>query len=210
MNFRHLAGTWALATLCLTAPAHAELVVYSQPSSLGVGARNSSTLNFVGGSPGNSTVDDFTLASSTPITGINWWGVSNGGGNSFTFTFFANNSGVPGTVLGTGTGTFSETVINPSLSSYSADLSTPFNAAGGTTYWLLIFNAAPDAAWAWGDAAPDGNGSLQALNVEPVSWGAFPVDRAFELTTDVAEPATLALLGTGLLGLGFARRRKTA
>lgn len=39
--------------------------------------------------------------------------------------------------------------------------------------------------------------------------GLFAVDTS-AVTSTVPEPVTLALLGTGLFGLGFARRRKTA
>lgn len=49
--------------------------------------------------------------------------------------------------------------------------------------------------------AATGYGSLQGY-VEALNYTSMPVD--------VAEPATLALLGLGLAGLGFSRRRNKA
>lgn len=85
-------------------------------------------------------------------------------------------------------------------------LSSPFLASAGTTYWLSVFAYSPEpsqdeAQWAWvggtgGDAVSVQNG------------GIVNFDRAFDLTTAVPEPATMALLAVGsLLLFGVCRGR---
>ncbi len=48
------------------------------------------------------------------------------------------------------------------------------------------------------------NGNIQAYS----GWAEYVSNSSFTVTSDVPEPATLGLLGLGLAGLGFSRRRK--
>ena len=185
-------------------------VVFQQLPSIPGGNRSSSTLNFLGGSPGFRTADDFVLSSTETISGLNFWGELVEGSYDFTYTFYADNGGAPGTALLTTGGSLSTTIVNPTLNFYTSDLSTPFTATAGTTYWLSIFDQAPASAWAWGNAVSTvGATSRQESNDAPNSWSSINAfNLAFEATTtSVPEPGSIALALIGLVGLGFSRRK---
>src|SRR5262249_39629603 len=128
-----------------------------------------------------------------------------------------DNSGVPGSVLATTTvsGTANETSlgndnVGDPLFSYSANLSTAFNAAAGTQYWLSIV---PDVGfppqWGW-ETGPGGD--AQAYQAFFGTGGSILSDVAFTLngTNAVPEPSTLVLSslgGVGFLVYGWRRRQ---
>jgi hypothetical protein len=99
---------------------------------------------------------------------------------------------------------------------YRVPLSKPFDQTPGTIYWLSVqaqTAAGTPIQWGWHNADElNGNNAVQngprewgsAYNVE---WVLLPdVDMAFQL--EVPEPVTAALLGVGLVGMLFSRRRK--
>jgi hypothetical protein len=188
--------------------------IYSQPAGPASTSQTiSSTLNFAGGTDATRMYDDFTLASAAALTEVSWWGLSDAGGNAFTVSFYAGGA-TPGALLASHSVTPSSqsvdvgSPINP-MTLYSATLPVAFNAAGGTTYWLSIFNGASDAIWSWISADDGGNGSLQQSLVNSSFSTFFLPDRAFTLGTsaDVPEPSTL-LLVLPALGLALFRRRR--
>ena len=95
-TFRNTAiGAAALALAFLIAPpaVRADVIIYQQlPGANSTAELTSSTQNGFGG-PGHRTADQFILSANALITDVHWWGGSFSGGNSFTFTFYANNGG---------------------------------------------------------------------------------------------------------------------
>lgn len=104
---------------------------------------------------------------------------------------------------------------------YSATLATPFAQTPGTIYWLSI--QAVDAngnniQWGWHESMNHWNDT--AVQQGPAAWGPdyanmewvniAPKDMAFQLTTNIPEPATLGLISSGLVWMAMAHRRRRA
>ena len=209
---RSLAGL-AIALTVFAQPA-AAAVLFEQVGP-GGNDRSSSTLNFLGGSPGFRTADNFQLGSSASVSAIDWVGDRQSGGESFTFTFYADNGGLPGSVLFETTGTLATSPVGDlaARTQYSSVLADSFSAAAGTTYWLSIFNAAADASWGWTGANLGTGLSVQRSNTES-SWPFQNAwDMNFRLNSDavapVPEPSSWALFAIGMAGVaGMARRSR--
>ena len=220
---KHRLAFAALAVVVVLAavPGWANQVqVYSQaPDFLGLYASQNDTAT--GGFGSFATAyDDFTLASATTITQVNWVGgyynpQSAGSITAWTVGFFADNAGIPGSLLasfnfaGNGGETFlqNDTIGDPTYS-YTEMLS--FNAAAGTKYWLAVM---PDLAfppqWGWTSSSQGDGTSYQ------VYFGlgsSNPTDLAFSLyetqNSTTPEPGSMMLLGTGIIGLAGILRRK--
>jgi hypothetical protein len=99
------------------------------------------------------------------------------------------------------------------LYSFEADLTTPFLADPGTTYWLSVSSNSPtfDPLWSWFQGT---GGDWITIQDELPGGSSFirPGDRAFSLEGQaVPEPSTLALLFAGIgvtLGYGRVRRQR--
>jgi hypothetical protein len=176
----------------------------------------SSTLDENGELPGARAADNFRLSFPAVISDIHWWGVDVEGGTDFSFTFYDDNAGVPGNVLHTTGGSLTTTPDSPGgfpVTFYSSDLDAPFETASNTTYWVSVFDAAPDAVWAWLEANDFGDFSWQGSEPPP-PWQFDRPDLSFQLTgTAIPEPSTIAiwsLLGLAGLGYGWRKRRKAA
>lgn len=209
------AGLGVLATLACMQPASAD-VILNQP---GVVDGN-------GVASGGSKVayDDFALSQAATITSLSWYGVPVPSGSTFVVSFSTDSSpfsGLPNTTpfaTATVTPTYTSTGFDTSI--YTATLPVSVVLPPSTNLWISIVGLASDSLngntpWEWyvANATPDPgelSDSIVYSNGQP-TYVAYPL--SFELigtsgATPTPEPASFALLGTALFGLGAVRSKQ--
>lgn len=180
-------------------------------------------------------VDDFTpyipsVMGNTHVIRVDWWG-SAAASDQWEISFHTNNSGQPN-VDNPGEGAIAQQFLSATglalgngLYFYTAEWAPPpqdlMLLQNGIDYWFSVANFSD--GWIWANGGGIGGapnvGSEQynpvvstgadCLNGGPHCGPWLPsqdTNFAFRITAAVPEPATILMMGIGLLGLGYARR----
>jgi hypothetical protein len=186
-------------------------IIYDQPydGSINADAYASQNDSTIGGSGDFAKAyDDFTLDSVTSIVKVKWYGEFFSGEpapiSNFLIQFWSDKSGPNAelfseTIVGNAHETLVEKIGNFNLYQYGIDLSLPFQALAGTTYWLSI-QATLDYPPQWGWYQGKGGEGVAYQDYSFGENGVIPKDLAFSLAS-VPEPITILLLSFGLIGL---------
>ncbi|MFZ0707968.1 MAG: PEP-CTERM sorting domain-containing protein [Candidatus Korobacteraceae bacterium] len=217
MNFGR-SKTILLATLfalVLSASAFADTTLYSQAYDNN-GYLNASQNDTSNGGLGNfaTTYDNWNInpgglytVNEVQFTG-GYYNGNPGTITGWTVNVYFDNGGIPGTLQHTDhiSGNGNETLLGGNIYTYDIG-GLGFTEASGVEYWLSVV---PDLSfppqWGWATGTGGDGAAYQSYFGQNGPLGA---DQAFTLIgTEVPEPGTLVLLGTGVLGLAGAIRRK--
>lgn len=176
-----------------------------------------------------STANDFTLSQATTLQSMNWYALILGSKGpspvsaNYYWKIFKDDGGRPGVeVAGNLVAGSSGSLVSqygccePLPWEYQAYSFTAYlgnTSLGAGTYWMAIgnFSATYGNTYYWANSQ-HGYGN-ESKRQEEGGWRTYPNEGAFTIygsseTSTVPEPASIALLITGLSGVGFMRRRK--
>ena len=163
--------------------------------------------------------DNFMLAASDTITSATFWDLESAGAyqGSITWIIYADNAGIPGTQLATGSATLTQVATGNSfegLTEYQDTFALSFAALGSTTYWLGLHNGpltTTDRDGMYWETTATGNAPTgEEFDLQSGGpWNNNGNEHAFNLSDGASapEPGTILLIGCGLTGLALVRRR---
>jgi hypothetical protein len=142
-------------------------------------------------------------------------------GGSITVNLYSDSSQAPGGLI-TSLATILDSALGSSPADFAVTLATQPTLLAGTRYWIGLTATTDASAWGWAsnNSGTDVNTELHqdfgnifcnssfAGCSHPVSPEPYIMQVAVDTTIPVPEPATAALIGVGMLGLGILRRRQ--
>jgi hypothetical protein len=167
---------------------------------------------------GFNHADQASFTSAATVTGMDIYSSADTGFVSTTIRIFNDLGGLPGTLV---VPEFTEIIsvidtaglpIGSSLTRKHVDFTTAVLLDANTTYWFSMTGTNSDLGLALYGASTIADGEHFNRFGSGV-WTPSFSDTAFRLSGTLAaipEPGTLAILGLGLVGLGFARRPNAA
>jgi len=221
MGLKNISRLLCTTAFCIgSVPILASPIVWDwSPQTTGGTVTSNSWGNY---SSGQHFAEHVSFSAVTDITGMDIYSVydsPNGVGSSVLITIWADSSGLPGSVLGQFSVAISEVDALGAITGNTrkhADFAG-FMMLANTPYWIGM-TSGPGAFISLGQTAllnvaggdsrmaQFNNNSFQSLTNRRVG------DMAFRLYGNqngaVPEPATLALLGFGLAGVGYQRRNR--
>jgi hypothetical protein len=166
--------------------------------------------SFSTGAQGGNLVGVTLLLSATPTDG-----------GSITVNLYSDSSQAPGGLI-TSLATILDSALGSSPADFAVTLAVQPTLLAGTRYWIGLTATTSSGAWSWStdNSGTDVNTELHqdfgnifcnsafAGCSHVVSPEPYIMQVAVDTTIPVPEPATAALIGVGMLGLGILRRRQ--